>query len=129
MKTSRAMAKPTSTAEQGKKAEILASQYLENKGLKLITTNWRCKVGEIDLVMQDGSTRVLVEVRARRRTSYGQGLDTVAWQKQQKLIRTARYYQQKERYWGDIRFDVVSVLHQPGISPLIEHIPDAFRVG
>jgi len=84
-------------------------------------------MGEIDLVMQDVSTRVLVEVRLRRRTYYGQGLDTVAWQKQQKLIRTAKLYQQKENYWGDIRFDVVSIEMTENSEPEITHIKDAFQ--
>lgn len=110
----------------GSVGENIARQYLEQQGLSFLAANWSCKVGEIDLVMQDGDTRVMVEVRLRRPTRFGEGLDTVAGIKQKKLIRTAKYYQQKANYWGDIRFDVVSIIMHPDKSPEIEHIPHAF---
>lgn len=110
----------------GSFGERAALQYLTAQGYRLVAANWRAKVGEVDLIMQDGPTRVFVEVRLRRPTFFGEGLDTVASQKQQKLIRTAKLYQQKEDWWGDIRFDVVSITHEAGIEPAIEHIKDAF---
>jgi putative endonuclease len=69
---------------------------------------------------------VMVEVRTRRETFYGGGAETVFWQKQQKLLRAAQFYQQKEGWWGDIRFDVVSITLPESGEPVIEHIPDAF---
>lgn len=114
--------------ELGQKGEGIAAYYLQKKGYKLLTKNWSCKVGELDLVMQDGSVRVIVEVRLRSPTLYGEGLDTVAWQKQKKLIRAAKYYQQKEQYWGDIRFDVVSITLTECGTAKIEHIDNAFTV-
>ena len=116
------------TRDRGARGEQLAREFLEAKGYRFLSANWLCKVGEIDLVMRHGTTRVLVEVRLRRPTSFGTGFDTVAYQKQQKLIRTARYYQQKERYWGDVRFDVVSIIDAPNQEPTVEHIEDAFGV-
>lgn len=115
-----------STSHKGAQGEHIAKEYLEQKGLAYITSNWRCKVGEIDLVFEDNGTRVMVEVRTRSKTTFGDGDETVFYQKQQKLIRAAKYYQQKERYWGDMRFDVVSITLVPYGSPRIEHIPDAF---
>lgn len=118
--------------EVGSQGETLARQYLERQGLRFLAANWRCKLGEIDLIMVEVSppVRVFVEVRLRRPTSYGAGHDTVAWQKQRKLLRTVRYYQQAESYWGNIRFDVVSITlpgtAAPGTAPIIEHIPHAF---
>lgn len=116
----------SSTQARGQAGEQIARRYLEQHGFRFITANWRCKVGEIDLIMQDGSTRVLVEVRLRKPTYYGTGYETVAWQKQQKLLRAARYYQQKEHYWRDLRFDVVSISQSDNQEPHIEHIKDAF---
>lgn len=116
------------TRARGTTGETLAREYLEKKGYKFLTANWLVKAGEIDLIMQDGDTRVLVEVRLRAPTSYGTGYDTVAWQKQQKLIRTARWYQQAENYWGNIRFDVISIIDIPNGTPEIEHITHAFSV-
>jgi len=112
--------------ERGVQGEAIAAYYLQKKGYILLTKNWSCKVGELDLVMQHDSTRVIVEVRLRSPTSYGAGFETVGWQKQQKLIRAAKYYQQKERYWGDIRFDVVSITLTNNKTAKIEHIDNAF---
>lgn len=85
-------------------------------------------MGEIDLIMQDKQTRVLVEVRLRHRTRFAAAAETIAWQKQQKLIRAARFYQQKEDYWGDLRFDVVAIMVTADGTNSIEHIPYAFTV-
>ncbi|MFH1354446.1 MAG: YraN family protein [bacterium] len=116
-----------STQAIGRRGEQIARHYLEKLGLKFVAANWLCKTGEVDLIMQAGSTRVFVEVRMRAPTSYGEGFETVAWEKQRKLIRTAQYYQQKEDWWGDVRFDVVSiVMMEPG--PEIEHIEYAFEI-
>lgn len=116
------------TRARGLEGETLARKYLEAKGYTFLAANWSVKAGEIDLIMQHGDTRVLIEVRLRAPTSYGTGYDTVAWQKQQKLIRTARWYQQKENYWGNLRFDVISIIDQPGTNPKIEHIDHAFTL-
>lgn len=117
-----------STQAIGQRGEQIARRYLETRGLSFIAANWAGKTGEIDLIMQEGSTRVFVEVRMRAPTSYGEGFETVAWEKQLKLIRTAQYYQQKEGWWGDVRFDVVSIVMKRGKQE-IEHIEYAFEAG
>lgn len=110
----------------GSEGERLARKFLEQKGLKFITANWLCKMGEIDVIMQADDTRVFVEVKTRRPTTFGLGLETVAYQKQQKILRAVKFYQQKEDYWGNVRFDVISIEMAPGKEPIITHIPDAF---
>jgi putative endonuclease len=116
------------TREVGQVGEEMARRYLQEQGLKFVAANWLCKTGEIDLVMKDEEEcLVFVEVRMRRETQYGEGLETVARDKQRKLIRTAQYYQQKEGWWGDVRFDVVSIAGQ-GEGAKIEHIEYAFEV-
>ncbi|MEX2054669.1 MAG: YraN family protein [Candidatus Andersenbacteria bacterium] len=117
---------PPTSRDAGSRGETLAREYLEKKGYRFLTQNWRCKLGEIDLLMQDGDDRVLVEVRLRAPTTYGAGFETVSYQKQKKLIRAAKFYQQKESYWGNLRFDVVSITEQRGQPPHIEHITAAF---
>lgn len=111
---------------RGQQGEILARAFLERKGMRFVGSNWRCKVGEIDLIMQDGTARIFVEVRLRRPTLFGEGSETVAYQKQQKLIRTAKLYQQLEHWWGDVRFDVISIVQEDDHKPHIEHITHAF---
>lgn len=111
----------------GYAGEKVAQMYLQKKGLKLKRKNYSCKLGEIDLIMQDGDVRVFIEVRLRTLTSYGLGFETVSYQKQRKIINTARFYQQKEDYWGDVRFDVVSIESDADTGEsTIQHIPDAF---
>lgn len=110
----------------GNQGEQLARQYLERQGYRFLAANWRCKVGEIDLIMQDKTTRVFVEVRLRRPTTFGAGFETVGWQKQRKLLRAVAFYQQKENYWGDVRFDIVSIEHSSTAGSRLEHIVHAF---
>lgn len=116
------------TRDIGQEGEALARRYLEKKGLTFVAANWSCQLGEIDLIMQLGATRVFVEVRTRRETYYGQGLDTVAWQKQHKLVRAVKLYQQVAGWWGDARFDVVSIELSGNREPRIEHIEYAFTL-
>jgi putative endonuclease len=117
----------TTAQEKGALGEQAARDYLETKGYFFVAKNWSCKTGEIDLIMNDGMTRVFVEVRLRSKQSqYGNGLDTVSYQKQRKLIKTANFYQQLQNYWGDIRFDVISITEDSG-NLEFEHIPYAFE--
>lgn len=115
--------------ETGQTGEHIARGYLESKGYRWLVSNWQCKAGELDLIMYDpvDDCRVIVEVRLRQRTTFGEGDETVAYQKQKKLLRTAAWYQQTERYWNNLRFDVVSIeLSPPDAVPTITHIADAF---
>lgn len=97
--------------ETGEKSERMAEQFLRDKGLSLVERNYRCKAGEIDLVMQDGSTLVFVEVRHRNSHRFGCGAETVDRRKQQKLIRAASHFLVcRTRYRNcACRFDVIAV--------------------
>ncbi|MEK7500420.1 MAG: YraN family protein [Patescibacteria group bacterium] len=116
----------SSSIEKGARAEDVAKQFLEGLGLKYIQSNFRCKMGEVDLIFQGVDEIIFVEVRSRKETLYGDGSDTVYISKQKKLIRTAKYYQQTKQYWGNIRFDVISITTRENAAPEITHIPDAF---
>ena len=106
--------------------EQLAREYLENMHYRFLEANFSCKMGEIDLIMQDGSCRVMIEVRLRSPLGFGDGADSVHTIKQRKLIKTALFYQQHANYWGDIRFDVVSIARISKGNMNITHIKDAF---
>jgi putative endonuclease len=92
-------------------SEELALGHLLAHGLKLLKRNYRCKLGEIDLVMLDGQTLVLVEVRYRATADYGGAAASVDWQKQRKLVKAAEYLLMNRadlrRY--PARFDVVAL--------------------
>jgi len=96
--------------QQGLMAEAHARCYLEAQGLTLLERNYRCRGGEIDLVMRDGDCVVFVEVRLRRSSRYGSGAESVDRRKPQKLIHAARHYLQAH-HAGDrpARFDVVAL--------------------
>jgi putative endonuclease len=121
------MAKPRDVGNQG---EEIARTYLEQKGYAFLAANWQCKAGELDLIMHDPAEdcRVVVEVRLRQRTTYGEGDETVAWQKQKKLLRTIAWYQQKEKYWDDIRCDIVSIEVAPNGTHRLNHIEYAVEL-
>ncbi|MFM9836606.1 MAG: YraN family protein [Methylophilaceae bacterium] len=78
----------------GLEAEKLAATFLINHGLKLVTQNYHCHSGEIDLIMKDANALVFVEVRLRSNSRFGSAGATITPQKQQKLIATAQHYLQ-----------------------------------
>ena len=92
----------------GVAAEQLAATFLMQHGLKLITQNYHCRFGEIDLVMQDGKTLVFVEVKLRSSNQFGGAAASITPQKQKKMILTAQHYLQTQKL-GDVacRFDVI----------------------
>ena len=95
------------TSRQGKIAEDEACQFLQKQGLKLVEKNYRCRTGEIDLIMQDKEELVFVEVRFRAKNDYGSALDSVDQHKIQKLISAASHYVSKHQPDLPMRFDVI----------------------
>jgi putative endonuclease len=112
----------------GKLAEESACRYLTANGLKLIEKNYKCRRGEIDLVMQDKNSIVFIEVRYRRNDRFGSGAESVISSKQQKLIMTAMHYLQTHKHASASasRFDVVSIQGRNGKND-IEWIQNAFQ--
>lgn len=110
---------------RGQQAESQACDYLRERGLNLLERNFRCKLGELDLIMQDGETLVFVEVKYRTRTDYGHGSEAVDRGKQTRLIRTAQVYLQQHPEFMDspMRFDVVSI---DGPKPKVQWLANAF---
>lgn len=93
----------------GIKAEKLAHQYLRRHGLTLITRNYRCRHGEIDLIMHDDQTTVFVEVRRRTHHQFGSGSESVHTGKQRRLILTAKHWLSLHDPNRHCRFDIISV--------------------
>ncbi len=111
----------------GDHAEQHACQYLQQRGLKLLQRNFRCRGGEIDLIMQHGDSLVFIEVRYRRRTDFGCAAETVSPLKQSRLIRCAHVYMNRHRCWNTAsRFDVVGIEGDTD-QMRIDWITDAFQ--
>ena len=93
----------------GDAGEEQALAYLQQQRLTLVERNFRCKGGEIDLVMQASGVLVFVEVRSRRAGRHGNAADSVTRNKQKRLIVAAQRYLQRYRYPPACRFDVVAI--------------------
>lgn len=109
----------------GAQAEQLAAQYLQQQGLKLLQTNYTCRFGEIDLILQDGEAHVFAEVRLRSGTAFGGAAASIDARKQAKLIRTAQHYLSQLKRMPPCRFDAI-LMQSPDRIDNIEWIKNAF---
>lgn len=112
---------------KGDRAEVHARRYLEDRGLAFVEANYRCRPGEIDLIMREQSTLVFVEVRYRRDRRFGGALESIDHRKQRRMRAAAEHYLQRRRA-GDspCRFDVVLITGAVGGRGTdVEWIPNA----
>lgn len=111
--------------QTGRQGEDIAASFLTGKGCKIIERNWRCAVGELDLVVADGDTLVFVEVRTRSGSRFGLAEESITPAKQARLIELAQTYLQESvaspQSW---RIDVVTVQLGRGL-PQVNHIENA----
>lgn len=112
--------------ESGKHYEDMACDYLRRQGLSLITRNYHCRRGEIDLIMRDRESLVFIEVRYRRQARFGSACESVNWHKQQRLIATAEHYLLHAlKSQPPARFDVVAI-SGTGADMQLDWIRNAF---
>jgi len=120
--------KGTSTRTAGGKAEKLACRFLAAKGYRILATNYRTRLGEIDIVAEEAGQLVFVEVRSLRSRERNPPEETVTLPKQARLCRTALAYIQQHRLEDrPARFDVVGVVVSEG-APAFSHLEDAFEL-
>lgn len=111
----------------GDRGENRAARYLRDKGFKIITRNFTCELGEVDIIARDGKTLVFVEVKTREADDQANPEDQVNNHKQHQLTKVAKYYLSRYGFPPPpARFDVVSIVWPTGREPMIDHIPDAF---
>jgi putative endonuclease len=107
--------------------EDLAAKHLEGLGLVVLSRNWRCREGELDLVATDGTTLVVCEVKTRSGSRFGIPAEAVTDEKIGRIRRLANHWLRTFKVgWCPIRFDVVSILAPAGESPTVTHIAGAF---
>lgn len=109
---------------KGSDAERIALSYLQRQKLVLIAQNYRCRFGEIDLIMRDGNTLVFVEVRMRGSEAFGGAATSITPEKQAKLLHTARHYLSQLNSEPPCRFDALLLSGSNGQQ--IDWIKDAF---
>ncbi len=111
----------------GALGEKLAAKHLRKKGYTIIEQNYRCRLGEIDIVARDGTTLVFVEVKTRTSTTFGTPAMAVTPKKQQQISRAAQQYlASHDLFDSAARFDVVAVFLPPNGAREIEIVPNAF---
>ena len=109
--------------KRGVEAEAMAAAFLEHKGLKILARNYRCRLGEIDLVAREGGTTVFVEVRSRGSSAFGGAAASITAAKRQRLLKAARHYISRQRVLPQCRFDALLIEGEP---PRIEWLRNAF---
>jgi putative endonuclease len=120
----------TQRREAGDAAEQAALEHLLQQGLKLVARNYNCRGGEIDLVMLERQTLVLVEVRLRKDSRFGGAAASVTSRKQQRLTIAARHLlmTRRELTRYPARFDVVAIEPQSDGLLKLDWLRDAFRI-
>lgn len=117
-----------SRALLGARGERAAARFLQRRGYRIVTRNYICPPGEIDIVAEDGDTLVFVEVKSRASDVRADPEVNITAFKRRQIVGAARYYVQVHRaHERPCRFDVVSVISSNWWRRAeIEHFPDAF---
>jgi len=129
----RRMQKPESPANDGRRhtgesGESIAVKFLKKNGYKIIERNYRCNLGEIDIIARDGRVLAFIEVKARRTDEFGGPKWAVTSRKQRKISMVAlKYLKETEQMEKKARFDVVAIRLLPG-DPDVEIIKNAFEL-
>lgn len=112
----------------GREGERIAEEFLRKKGYKLVERNYRCRGGEVDLIVLDRRVVVFVEVKTRTDHGFGNPLEAVEPRKQRRMILAAQLFlHRKKLHERDARFDVVGI-SWPGSEPAVEHVQNAFLI-
>ena len=102
--------KDTQKIATGKEGEKIAAAYLEKNGYRIIEVNFRCTIGEIDIIAKEKNDLVFVEVKTRKSTALGYPEQAVGMRKQKKMSQLALWYMQKRKIADtNVRFDVVAI--------------------
>ena len=108
----------------------MAAAYLQKKRYKLLATGYRCRFGEIDLIVSNRKYIAFVEVKLRRSDKFANAMEFVDQRKQNRIRTTAEIYLSKYPTELQPRFDVIEIYAPQGIDtqkPLIHHLEDAFQ--
>jgi len=107
----------------GAHGEDLAAAHLIEAGLKILDRNWRCPIGELDIVAREANTLVFCEVKTRRSNAFGDPAESVTWRKARKLRQlAAQWLTEHDEHAPEVRFDVVAVLAGPGQPLTVRHL-------
>ena len=119
-----------SRKELGAKGEKLAAKFLRRKGYRIVQRNYKCKLGEIDIVAQINGMFAFVEVRTKSTAEFGPPQYSITTAKRKQITKAALSYIREKNLAGQsCRFDVIAVTFSPeSRRPKIEHIENAFEL-
>ncbi|MCL2235648.1 MAG: YraN family protein [Defluviitaleaceae bacterium] len=110
---------------KGNYGENTALGFLESKGYRILSTNYKANGGEIDIIAKDGEYIVFVEVKYRRGNAFGDGFDAITPAKVRRIIKTAKVYLHKQNLWeAPCRFDIIEIFGHEQLE--IDHVENAF---
>lgn len=110
----------------GKLGEDTACDFLQKLGYTVLERNWRFSKAEIDIIAKERDILVFAEVKAKSYTYYGHPEENVSVYKESLIIDAATQYMIQTNHTWEIRFDIISVLFDKKMNPLITHYKDAF---
>jgi putative endonuclease len=121
------MPQPTNTKKPfGQYGENLAVKHLQQGGYQIVGRNWRCSLGEIDIIARHGTTLVFVEVRSRHTANTEAAFESITPTKRSRMIALAHaWLADHDAEDEDWRVDVVAIAQPRGGHPIIEHVEDA----
>lgn len=101
--------------------ERIAENFIKSKGYKIVMKNYRCKLGEIDLIAERGNLLVFIEVKTRSNDKFGKGFEAVNFKKIDKIRKVATLYLMQNNLEREVRFDVISIDNRK-----VTHLEGAF---
>ncbi|MCP2260801.1 putative endonuclease [Streptoalloteichus tenebrarius] len=115
------------TADLGRRGEDLAAAHLERRGLVVLSRNWRCRDGELDIVATDGDGLVFCEVKTRAGPGWGQPVEVLTEAQRRRIHLAALAWMTAFRVpWCPIRFDLVGVTWPHDGPAHLQHVEGAF---
>lgn len=112
----------------GERGEAAACTFLKKSGYEILEKNYKCKIGEIDVIARRQGRTAFIEIKTRTSAQFGSPQEAVDLKKQEKIFKVAAWYlKEKKLSKTPIAFDVVAILWKEGRAPEIRLITDAFE--
>jgi putative endonuclease len=112
----------------GERGETAACGFLKDHGYEILEKNYKCKLGEIDVIARRQGRLAFIEIKTRTSTQFGTPQEAVDFRKQEKIFKVAQWYlKERKSLKSPVAFDVVAILWKEGQSPEIRLIADAFE--
>jgi len=111
----------------GRSGEALAAKYLKSNGFKVLKKNFRCPLGEIDIIAQKSRELYFVEVKTRSSLQFGSPFEAIDFRKKRQIIKVSNFFLMKEKKDPNCHFSVIGIILKEGEEPEIRFLKDAFE--